>query len=211
MGLCKFFASLTVTGLFFVACSNKNSDKEGSSTSVTRNQATIIDSTITKFCLAYPKDLMLDSNSLVFYCARTFDTSSLIHIQKNNLTIRGVYYEMLPAYHQFPNDFADQKNDLLFFDGYSFVIDSAIWRMIKERVNILLQTKDSLTKNREFVDGSRYAIYYNSQSRFGDNNQEALYENFYDFLKRTFLKKIIQSRKPRSYKTNERRDSLPSE
>lgn len=205
----KIIKSLPILCLLFAACDTKKTEAEGDLTLTSQTKKITVDSTIRKFCLSYPVNMQLDSNSFIFYCTRTFDTSSLIHIQKYDFAVRGVFYQMLPSYHQFSSDFADKKNELLFFEGYSFEIDPEIWKMIEQRTNILLHATDSLKPYKEFVDGSKYAIYYNLQSRYGGPDQEILYEDFYTFLKKSCLDKFMQLRKPKAYKSDERRDSMP--
>lgn len=107
---------------------------------------------------------------------------------------------MLPAYHQFVNDFADPANNLSVFEGYSFKIDSATWRAVKEKAEMIIAADDTVSERKKFVDGSSYALIYNLRSRSGDTNDERLYENFYSFLNESFLKNIKSARKPRYWK-----------
>ena len=159
------------------------------------NAVATADSMVSKF-LPYYSNLALDTNAFIFYCARTFDTSSLIHIQKDKSEIKALYYEMLPTYHQNINDFANKREEqLMFFEGYSFIMDSTTWQEIKVQANMILQAPDTFRRDI-YKDGSRYGLYYGSQQRRGDSNHETFFENFAAFLKKSFLQEIIQARKP---------------
>lgn len=153
------------------------------------------------FALSYSEHLHFDSGSLVFYCSRTYDTSSLIEIKKQKNLIRGVYYETLPEYHRFVTDYADTSSRLIFFEGYSFIIDSAIWKSVTDQAKIVLQKKGGTSKNEKYTDGATYALYYNSQSRHGNSNDEADFVKFDSLLKVQFLWKYVQLRKPIMHRT----------
>lgn len=202
--------SISVIVVLFVACDDKKG-KLNDSVPFSNEKVIGLDTNITKFTLGYPENLRLDSNSLIFYCIRSFGTSVLVHLQKNATGVRGVFYELLPTYHQSLNDFADDKNQLLFFQGYSFKIDSTIWRNIKRKANLLLLMEDTVSQKLKYVDGSHYALYHNLKARFGDSNQENLYEDFYTFLREAFLEKMFQLRKPNAIQTDKRPTRLPSE
>jgi hypothetical protein len=114
---------------------------------------------------------------------------------------RGVYYEILPEYHRFVTDYADTGSKLIFFQGTSFIVDSATWESVTDQAKLILHEKDSLKKNLKYTDGATYALYYNGQSRHGNSNNEAPYEKFHMFLKGNFLEKYKQLRKPIMYKS----------
>lgn len=155
---------------------------------------------IKKFGLPYSDNLNLDSNSLLFYCVRSYDTTSLIYLQKHNKEIQGIFYIILPNYHRFVTDYADQKSNLLFFEGYSFIIDSVAWTTLKSHADLVLQHKGNPDIRRNYTDGSTYALYYNSQSRHGNSYDEAIYEGFDGSLKKMFLNDLIKLRKPIMHK-----------
>jgi hypothetical protein len=189
--------ALLLTVIFFARCSSNNNSNEGSKVSDQKQNAGRFErELLTKFALPYSTDFIVDSNALIFYCARNFDTSSLIHIQYIKPEIKGIYYQVLPTYHQNVNDFATEENNLLFFEGYSFVLDSSTWLQVKNRAVVILGMKDSLTKADKYIDDTKYGLLHNSQALYGDGNYEDLYSEFDSFLKRKFLQKIIYSRKP---------------
>lgn len=153
-----------------------------------------------KFELSYPENFTLDSNSLIFYRTATFDTSFLIHLKRGRNGINGVYYELLPSYHNNVNDFATEENQLLFFEGYSFTLDSTKWLIIKRMAEKMLSSDTSFKSNEGIRDGKEYVLSYNFKSSKShiDNNSE--YESFYEFLKGSFLENFIQRRKPIMHK-----------
>lgn len=186
--------------LMFLGCTHVDEDKKsynpkdhGISQSVY-----VRDTIISKF---YPVSdrILLDSNSMIFSCVRTFDTSSLIHIQLYGGHFKVRYYEMLPAYHQNINDFSNENNELLFFEGYSFTIDSIIWKKVILKAEEVLQASVSSERLR-YKDASYYALYSGTQQRKGDSNDEDLFEGFDAFLKALFLQRCINARKPELFR-----------
>jgi hypothetical protein len=156
---------------------------------------------IQTFALPYFENMKFDSGSLVFYCSRALDTSSLIEVKKQKNMIRGVYYEILPEYHRFVTDYADTSSKVIFFEGYSFTIDTATWTSVTDQAKVILQEREGLGKNEKYTDGATYALYYAGQSRHGNSNNEAPFEKFDKFLKSRFLEKYKQLRKPIMHKS----------
>ena len=149
-----------------------------------------------KFEQLYPQNFKSDNNSLAFYHTATFDTSFLIHLKRETTGINGVYYEVLPSYHNNVNDFASGENQLLFFEGYSFTLDSTQWAMIKEKAEKMLSRDTSFKSNEGVRDGAEYVLSYNFKSSKSYNANNSEHESFYKFLKEQFLEKFIQGRKP---------------
>jgi hypothetical protein len=197
----KLISSVLIICLLCLACHDDKIKSADKSFVVKPTDDSATKAIMETFGLPYPDDLKLDSNALLFYCARSYDTSSLIYLQRNSKGIQGVFYLMLPTYHRFIIDYADQKSKLLFFEGYSFIIDSMTWKNIRTQADTILRFKDSSDKHLHYVDGSRYAIYYNLQYKHGDSNNEILYEGFDKFLKNTFLNEFLRARKPIMQKT----------
>ena len=152
-----------------------------------------VHSIVKKFEQLYPENFKSDSNSLVFYRTATFDTSFLIHLKREANGTNGVYYEVLPSYHNNVNDFATGENQLLFFEGYSFILDSTTWTTIKGMAEKMLASDTSFKSNEGIRDGEEYVLSYNFKSSKGHNSE---YESFYKFLREQFLEKFIQKRKP---------------
>ena len=76
--------------------------------------------------------------------------------------MNGVFYEALPEYHRNDEDYADAKASLLFFDGYSFKVDSAKWeQIINNARNKILIHEDTLSKNEACADCPFYFLSHN--------------------------------------------------
>ena len=198
----NIFVWVTFLCLLVMGCrsSGKNDLNTNSFIKERTSKDSIAESIVAKFSLPYTDVLKTDSNSLFFYCSRAYDTSSLIHIQKGPTEIRGIFYQMLPTYHRFPNDFNDPKTKLLFFEGYSFIIDPGIWKKIMEKAEIIIQDDKKVRGNISFTDGATYALYYNLQSSHGNTYSDTLYEDLDDFCKKSFLDSFFQARKPIMHK-----------
>ena len=124
----------------------------------------------------------------------------MVHLQKRGSSVHGVFYETLPTYHRNANDYSDQGDSLLFFEGYSFSIDTGMWNSIREQAQIILQKGDSLYSAERYVDGNIYALYHNLQFSKGNSKYEEVFEKFDSFLKDAFLEKFLQARKPIMFK-----------
>lgn len=147
-----------------------------------------------KFELPYLNSSNLDSNSLVFYNTRTFDTSSLLYLKHEGTETRGVYYEILPNYHNSINSFAFEKNQLLFFDGYSFTIDSGDWARIKNFSLLLLAKDSSFNINLGCRGCEEYALFFNHKSSKADYKSDSMHIRFINLVKKLFLDDLIKKR-----------------
>lgn len=145
-------------------------------------------------------DYKFDSTCLCFYGSAAYDTTTLVELKKHEQTVTGVYYQMLPGYHRFISDYADENTKLLFFEGYSFTIDTTAWHSIVSQAKLVLQEK--INKNAPKVtDGVTYGLLYNNQIQQGRTGTVIL-ENFDRFLKDSILDKFVHARKPKIiYKT----------
>jgi hypothetical protein len=141
-----------------------------------------------------------DSNCLSFYCCRNYDTTTLIQIKKHEQTLSGIYYQILPTYHRFITDYADRNTRLLFFEGYSFTIDSTEWPSIVNQAKLVLQEEINMNVPK-VTDATTYGLLYNHQIQQGRSGAgDVIFDRFDRFLKDSFLDKFIQARKPISYK-----------
>jgi hypothetical protein len=141
-----------------------------------------------------------DSNCLSFYCCRNYDTTTLFQIKKHEQTISGVYYQILPTYHRFITDYADRNTKLLFFEGFSFTIDSTEWQSIVNQAKLVLQEKINMNAPK-YTDATTYGLLYNHQIQQGRSGAgDVIFDKFDRFLKDSFLDKFIQARKPIMYK-----------
>jgi hypothetical protein len=155
-----------------------------------------MDIIVKKFSLSYPKNLNVDSNTLIYCYSKPLDTSFLIHIVKKSDQINVVYYEILPDYHRSINDFADTKSELLFFEGYSFKIDSVIWDQIKIAAQKLTTIKPTASKAGGCADCGFCSIYYDYNFKLSDRASRPQYDSFTKFLRDSLLYQVINKRKP---------------
>ena len=182
---------------FLVAkCANKGNLPNLKETAISSPKDPFSNQVLHSFGLPNSDKVGLDSNSLVFYCARAYDTSSLIQINKRNKVIQCAYYQLLPEYHRFATDYADTASKLIFLEGFTFVIDSSIWRTVKDQVNAILRSGASVKPDLKYTDGANFAIYFDGQSKYGNSNDDSLYEGFDRLLKNLFVAKYMQLRKP---------------
>jgi len=179
-------------------------EKPTSITSMPKTGDHYKDSTISdvmeKFGLAYAERSNGPDSSMIFYGTRPFDTSFLVRLTTKSSEIMGVYYEVLPIYHNKINDVSVDGSHLLFFDGYTFKLDLAKWGQIKKLAEQLLSMDSSFRNNDDCQDCEYYVLSYNSKSIRSNIGNRSKYELFYDTLNDLFLKSFIQRRKPIKHK-----------
>lgn len=149
-----------------------------------------------KFSLPYHSTSILDSNSLVFYNTRTFDTSFLLYINQRDNEIDGVYYEILPNYHNNVNSFAIEKNQLLFFNGYSFTIDRYQWSEVKLMANEILNNDSKFYINAGCRGCEEFALFFNYKSNKVNYENDSKYRFFISYVRNLFLAEFVEQRQP---------------
>lgn len=154
-----------------------------------------IDSTFIRFGLPY-SDLTIDSNSLIFYSMRNFDTSFLVHFKKQDTGISGVYYEVLPTYHRNQKDYRSQESKLLFFEGFTFRIDTIKWQAIKRKLTFNLLQQDSSLAIKSCTDCPKFLLAYNYKTVHSDYKNRKNLEEFAKFLKDSCLNLFLAQRHP---------------
>jgi len=152
------------------------------------------------FGIPYSRNLMADTALFVFFYSQPGDTSSLIEIRPEKDIIRGMYYEILPNFHHFVTDYKDTTSKLIFFEGYSFVLDSAQWRSLVGQANEIFEEKEKPNTGLKWTDASTYALYYGGQSRHGGPEGRASFEKLNNLLNDLFLNRYRGLRKPIFYK-----------
>jgi hypothetical protein len=198
MKLVHAFTILTFLSFLF-ACNNVQNKQEPQIGYASKESIPpYINRIIEKFCLPYDDSIGVKNNNLIFYYSKNFDTSYLVHLQKNDSIINGVYYEILPAFHRSDADYTDKKSKLLFFNGYSFEIDSNKWSMIINKArNKLLSEQYIPPQNEACLDCASYFI-LNDYKMNGDNNgNRHLFAEYAKFLKDSLLNGFIAKRQPK--------------
>lgn len=190
---------LVSINLLWLGCSDKSTtpdDKKGLSKVEIDSLSKAV---LQKFAIS-SDEYKNDSNCLSFYCCRNYDTTTLIQIKKHEQTVSGVYYQILPTYHRFITDYADRNTKLLFFEGFSFTIDSTEWQSIVNQAKLVLQEKINMDVPK-VTDATTYGLLYNHQIQQGRSGAgDVIFDKFDRFLMDSFLDKFIQARKPIIFK-----------
>ena len=188
----RFFGSVIVL-LFIFSCKNEKIKED--TQSVQNKEPIEMDWFIRKFSLPYDKSLIGDSNTLILYKSKYFDTSFLIHIQKRDTAIYGVYYEVLPEYHKSVDHYLDQKAKLIYFQGYSFQIEDSSWNRITSEISQSMRTNDTTRKNNEAcADCAHYFLSYDFKESSSNNLNRASFDNYVLFLKEYLLNQLKMKR-----------------
>lgn len=188
---------ISIQSLLYVACREKANIHQSSISRGDSRNDSLINSQLKKFALPYPENFKSDSNTLIFYGSRPLDTSFLIQINKGLQEINGVYYEIIPANHNDLSDFADPEKKLLFFEGYSFTLDSSKWEKLEGDAEKLLMDNSTFNVNSGCMDCEVYGLYYGAKSNIGNGIK---YRPFYKSFKGMFLDSFIARRKPIMHK-----------
>jgi hypothetical protein len=166
----------------------------------TNNKSTLIkDSDFIKFGLPY-KSLSTDQNELIFYSMNQFDTSILIHFKKQMNEVRGVYYEVLPIYHRNVEDYLGGTNELIFFDGFTFKMDTIKWNQLKEQVNNYLLIQDSSSRNEVCADCTHYILAHHNKVGLASNLNRSYFSAFELYLKDSVINQLINLKKPQLHR-----------
>jgi hypothetical protein len=140
------------------------------------------DPIIAKFTLPYRENLYDDTNSLIFYYTKPFDTSFLVHLRNINNEIAGTYYQTLPEFHSNLEGYSEDNIKFLLFDGFSFIIDKKIWDSIRYKANELFN-KNGPVKSKVCFDCMSYFLAYNSKQQYDNKENEIYFRNLAGFLK----------------------------
>lgn len=152
------------------------------------------DPIIGKFTLPYNENLYADTNSLIFYYTKPFDTSFLIHMRNINDEIVGTYYETLPQFHRDLEGYSDGNIKFLFFDGFSFIIDKKAWDSIRNNAKELLNKGGAISSKLCF-DCTSYFLAYNTQIRYDTKEDEIYFKHLSECLKMTIIDRINKIRR----------------
>jgi hypothetical protein len=117
------------------------------------------------FSLPHGRGLSVDENSFIFIKSSTWDTSFVLTLKKYPEQIRAVYYETIPHYHRTLTDYFD-KDHTLYFDGFSFNVDTVTWNAMVAESTKLRYSTDTL-KSGACVDGTNYILSHASNVKYG--------------------------------------------
>ncbi|MBX3257338.1 MAG: hypothetical protein KF862_24650 [Chitinophagaceae bacterium] len=189
----RVFFTVLIFLLFVSSCKN---DKGPENIKTTGNEELLqMDWFIRKFSLPYDRNLVVDSNTLIFYKSKYFDTSYLINIQKRDTAIYGVYYEVLPEYHKSVDHYLDQNMKLIYFQGYSFQISDSSWNLITSEISPAMTANDSTHKNNEACyDCPHYFLSYAFKTGSSSNLNRTSFDTYALFLKEHLLNQLKSKR-----------------
>lgn len=189
----KIYLRYIIVLLFILSCRNEKGQKD---TQTIQNDKPIeMDWFIRKFGLPYDKNLIADSNTLILYKSKNFDTSFLIHLQRRDTVTYGVYYEILPEYHKSADHYLDQKTKLIYFEGYSFQIGDSSWRRIISTIPPKIIINNTSQKNNEACfDCPHYFVAYNFIRSSSNNINRKSFDEYVLFLKKYLLEQLKEKR-----------------
>ncbi len=181
--------------VLFTSCSNNEQDETRKIVKDSASVQTFL-FPINKFSLPYDSHLNLDSNSVIFMKEVPFDTSYLIHVRKESSVIRGVCYMILPSFHRDLEDFKDEKQKLLFFDGFSFILDSLQWETLNKKTKeTLINMTDSIPTNSSCIHCPSYTLFYNHQRRAtGNSKLQGNFKSYETYLREEIVDPLLKKR-----------------
>lgn len=152
------------------------------------------DPIVSKFTLPYSEQLYADTNSLIFYYTKPFDTSFLVHLRKINDEISGTYHQTLPKFHRDLEGYNDGDIKFLFFDGFSFIINKETWDSITKNAIELLSKDDSI-RSKVCFDCPSYFLAYSAEIRYDNRNNEIYFKQLAELLKWSIIDRINKIRR----------------
>jgi hypothetical protein len=185
-----------VTGIMFLLCACSERTTENKTFSNEKVWKDSIPPMLKNFSQLYPKDLLLDNNSLIFFRSQGYDTSYVVEFKRGQQEISAMFCVVLPEFQRFSNDYAEEKTNLLFFEGYSFIIDSIIWNTVKAHAEKIL-TGNTISKEKNLVaDGVAYGLFYNYKHSYSIAGSDSLYVGMDSLLMNKLLSRFMSKRKP---------------
>jgi len=140
--------------------------------------------------LAFGKNVRLDSSFVVVFMEdslRMTLTDSLI------LPIQGYYYYTTVDYHDNLNDYMNEKNEILYFEGFSFRVDTLTWNKVKRLAEPLLAIPSD-TSDVLCLHCTEFALISNTKFVIVDRPEANEFLEFEKRLKKEVLAPIIRTR-----------------
>lgn len=130
-----------------------------------------------------------------FYFAksRPFDTCFVLIMRKQPDGIRGFYYETLPDYHNGLYDYMSRSEELLYFDGFSFKVDSLAWDKIVTGSEELLANPNH-EREVDCLDCGEYVLAYDSKKTRSNFDAMKSFESYEKDLKKILLYDIFKKK-----------------
>jgi hypothetical protein len=134
-----------------------------------------------------------DTNSLVFFKIKVFDTTFLVHIKKEDKEISGIYYEVPPEYGSTLEGNLDSNIHYNYFQGFVFKIDQTTWNGIRRHADMFDQ-RDTASIEGACVDCPSYFMAYNG-GKYGSSGSKPNFPMFAAYIKSTIVDKINARRR----------------
>jgi hypothetical protein len=182
--------------VLFVACDSKRENKDDVSG---RTFYRLLET----FTLPHDRSLYTDETSFIFIKNSSWDTSFVLTLKKYPTQIRAVYYQTIPDYHRTLTDYFD-KDHTLYFDGFSFDIDTTTWNAMVTESMKLRYSIDTL-QSGACQDGTNYILSHASNLKYGFcGNKEHIddFRKYEDYLRQKLLNDVYR----RKLNLNERAD-----
>lgn len=189
----QFFGLLLVLFIFVCSCNSGQKADNSSATADTLNLSN--DPLLSKFNLHLDKSQFNDTNDLVFYRTKPFDTTFLVHIKPQGSQVVGNYYEVLPTYHRDTEGYTESNINFLFFQGFSFTIDQATWQGVKTAAGPIINDIGRGTGTNLCFDCSSYFFAYDKRGIYNDSVNKTNFEHFSEYIKTNVINKVNIIRK----------------
>ena len=170
--------------LLVQACEKVDNTETNSSTS---EEEVVMQTGKVASCIGPLDNLNTDENLFIFSADNTGDTSFVLVLEKEPLTIKATYYELLP-YHE-SNDHAGSSSQLLSFEAVNFTIDALKWKSIIQKSTSLLETSYSIRYTEQRA-GTRFSVAHDSKLKLCNDLSNANQLEAFQELER-HIKKVL--------------------
>ena len=111
-----------------------------------------------KYGVSY-QQLLSDTNTIYYACSSPFDTSLIVQLRKAGKKVNVVVYSLPSRYQRGLEGYHGGKDELTFFNGYSFSLDSAIWKELMQQIAVVVNDT-TLKPDNGCDDNARYFLCY---------------------------------------------------
>jgi|GEM_PF-2906492 len=121
--------------------------------------------TMEKYGISY-KQLLSDTNTVYYACSSPFDTSLIVQLRKAGKKVNVLVYSLPSRYQRGLEGYRGEKDELTFLNGYSFALDSAIWKELTQQVAVVVNDT-TLKPDNGCNDDARYFLSYQQHAVAG--------------------------------------------
>ena len=151
----------------------------------------LLRSLVEKFSLTND-GMLADSNQLIFYYEKRFDTSLLVSLEKEADRIKAIVYQVAPPYYMNRGRPEENRKSPQFFEGFSFSIDTVSWKSTVNDAREILDADVPQNQTNIAFDGATYLLAFNSRIRVNRNTiDDSLLSGYLSLLKSRFLYKYM--------------------